>query len=90
MTRSRMIAVRVRDHRAVDGTPGVDEEIARRAVESLRADDDEVHCAHHRIGRDAAHGRCDQRERRSVAATGLWSDEVTGIADDTTLSSARV
>ena len=37
-----MIAVRVRDHRSVDGLPGVDEEIAGAAVETVRGEFEEV------------------------------------------------
>ena len=32
---ARVVAVRVRDHRAVDRPPGIDVEIARRAVQAL-------------------------------------------------------
>src|SRR6185369_578637 len=38
----RMVAVRVRDHRAIDGPPGIDVEVARRAVQPFPALDDEV------------------------------------------------
>ena len=34
MTVARMICMAMRDQCAVDGTPGVDKEIARRAVDS--------------------------------------------------------
>ena len=39
----RMVAMAMRDHRTVDGTPGVEVEVARRAVESLGTGDDKVH-----------------------------------------------
>jgi hypothetical protein len=38
-----MVAVRMRDHGTLDGSPRVDEEIAGRTVEALRANDDHVH-----------------------------------------------
>jgi hypothetical protein len=46
VTAARVIAVRVRDDSALDRLPGVDVEIARRAVEALVSLDDEVfaHC----------------------------------------------
>jgi hypothetical protein len=38
----RMVAVRVRDHRAIDGPPGIDVEVARRAIQPFPALDDDV------------------------------------------------
>ena len=43
---TRMVGVRMRDHRAVHRPPRVDVEVARRAVQALRPLDDEVVLIH--------------------------------------------
>ena len=89
VARSRVVRMAVRDHRAVHRTPGVDVEVARKAIQAFGAGDDEV-----RVGR--GHRVCSVPQRGARAkqrglagrpwlGTARWPNEVRhGRANPTT------